>query len=57
LVVTEIIAPHPPYAAEFEGNVPVVQTEAWQALKPAKHEQLLKLGCCFPCTGLRKSAG
>jgi hypothetical protein len=34
----------PPVAAEFKGNVPVVQTEIWQALKPAKHEQLIKLG-------------
>jgi hypothetical protein len=34
----------PPVAAEFKGNVPVVQTEIWQALKPAKHEQLTKLG-------------
>jgi hypothetical protein len=25
------------------GNVPVVQTEVWQGLKPAKHEQLIKL--------------
>jgi hypothetical protein len=34
----------PPVAAEFKGNVPVVQTEIWQALKPAKHEQLIKFG-------------
>jgi hypothetical protein len=34
----------PPVAPEFKGNVPVVQTEVWQALKPAKHEQLTKLG-------------
>jgi hypothetical protein len=34
----------PPVAAEFKGNVPVVQTEIWQAVKPAKHEQLIKLG-------------
>jgi hypothetical protein len=34
----------PPCAAEFKGNVPVLQTEAWQALKPAKHEQLIKSG-------------
>src|SRR5271155_4243556 len=34
----------PPVAAEFKGNVPVLQTEIWQALKPAKHEQLVKLG-------------
>jgi hypothetical protein len=25
----------PPCAAEFKGNVPVLQTEAWQVLKPA----------------------
>ena len=34
----------PPVAAEFKGNAPVLQTEVWQGLKPAKHEQLLKLG-------------
>src|SRR5271169_2698290 len=34
----------PPCAAEFKGNTPVLQTEAWQALKPAKHEQLIKSG-------------
>src|SRR5271170_328225 len=34
----------PPVAAEFKGNVPVLQTEIWQGLKPAKHEQLVKLG-------------
>ena len=34
----------PPCAAEFKGNVPVLQTEAWQALKSAKHEQLIKSG-------------
>ena len=34
----------PPCAAEFKGNVPVLQTEVWQALKPAKHEQLIKSG-------------
>jgi hypothetical protein len=34
----------PPVAAEFKGNVPVLQTEAWQALKPAKHESLMKIG-------------
>src|SRR5258707_6777370 len=34
----------PPCAAEFKGNVPVLQTEVWQALKPAKHEQLITLG-------------
>jgi hypothetical protein len=26
----------PPVAAEFKGNVPVVQTEIWQGLKPAE---------------------
>jgi hypothetical protein len=30
--------------AEFKGNVPVLQTEAWQALKPAKHEKLIESG-------------
>jgi DNA-binding XRE family transcriptional regulator len=34
----------PPCAAEFKGNVPVLQTEAWQGLKAAKHEQLIKSG-------------
>ena len=34
----------PPAAAEFKGNVPVLQTEIWQGLKPAKHEQMIKLG-------------
>jgi hypothetical protein len=34
----------PPCAAEFKGNVPVLQTEIWQGLKPTKHEQLVKMG-------------
>ena len=34
----------PPVAAEYKGDVPVLQTEIWQALRPAKHEQLVKLG-------------
>jgi hypothetical protein len=34
----------PPVAAEFKGDVPVLQTEIWKGLKPAKHEQLMKLG-------------
>jgi hypothetical protein len=34
----------PPVAVEFKGNVPVLQTEIRQGLKPAKHEQLIKLG-------------
>jgi hypothetical protein len=33
-----------PVAAEFKGDVPVLQTEIWQALKPAKHAQLIKMG-------------
>ena len=34
----------PPVAAEFKGNTPVLQTEVWQAVKPVKHEQLIKSG-------------
>src|SRR5258707_7549825 len=34
----------PPVVAEFKGNTPVQQTEVWQALKPVKHEQLIKSG-------------
>jgi hypothetical protein len=34
----------PPVAAEFKGNVPVVQTEAWQALKPAEQKAHVKGG-------------
>ena len=34
----------PPVAAEFKGNTPVLQTEVWQGLKPANHEQLIKSG-------------
>jgi hypothetical protein len=34
----------PPVAAEFQGNIPLLQTEVWQGLKPAKHDQLIKLG-------------
>jgi hypothetical protein len=34
----------PPVAAEFKGNVPVVQTEAWQALKPAEQRAQVKSG-------------
>lgn len=31
-------------AAEFKGNVPVIQTEAWQALKPAEQKAHVKSG-------------
>jgi hypothetical protein len=34
----------PPCAAEFKGNVPVLQTEVWQGLKPAKQEKLIESG-------------
>jgi hypothetical protein len=34
----------PPVAAEWKGDVPVIQTEAWQKLKPAKIESLVKSG-------------
>lgn len=34
----------PGHAAEFKGDVPVIQTEAWQSLTPAKREQLQKSG-------------
>ena len=34
----------PGHTAEFKGDVPVVQTEAWLALKPAEREQLVKRG-------------
>jgi hypothetical protein len=40
----DYVAVAPPAAAEFKGNIPILQTEVWQALKPAKHEQLLKIG-------------
>lgn len=33
-----------PVAAEFKGNVPVIQTEAWLALKPAEKKDLEKRG-------------
>lgn len=31
-------------AAEFKGDVPTVQTEAWQKLKPAERTKLVKSG-------------
>jgi hypothetical protein len=34
----------PPVAAEFKGNVPVIVTEAWQALKPADQKTHMKSG-------------
>jgi hypothetical protein len=34
----------PPCAAEFRRNLPVMQTEALQALKPAEQKQLIKSG-------------
>jgi hypothetical protein len=34
----------PPVAAEFKGNVPVIQTEAWQGLKPAEQKAHVKSG-------------
>ena len=33
-----------PVAAEFKGNVPVIVTEAWQALKPAEQKAQVKSG-------------
>ena len=32
----------PGHAAEFKGNVPVIQTEAWLALKPSMMSMMLK---------------
>src|ERR1700722_890986 len=32
----------PPVAAELKGNVPVIVTEAWQALKPAEQKAHVK---------------
>jgi hypothetical protein len=34
----------PPVAAEFKGNVPVIVTEAWQALRPAEQKAHVKSG-------------
>lgn len=34
----------PPYGAEFKGDVPVVQTEAWLALKKSERNTLVKSG-------------
>jgi hypothetical protein len=34
----------PPVAAELKGNVPVIVTEAWQALKPAEQKAHVKSG-------------
>ncbi len=34
----------PGHEAEFKGDVPVIQTEAWQSLKPAKRQQLITSG-------------
>jgi hypothetical protein len=34
----------PPVQAEFKGNVPVIVTEAWQALKPAEQKAQVKSG-------------
>jgi hypothetical protein len=34
----------PPCAAEFKGNVPVVQTEVWQGLKAARQKKLIDDG-------------
>jgi hypothetical protein len=34
----------PAQAAEFKGNVPVIQTEAWLELKPAERKDLEKRG-------------
>jgi hypothetical protein len=34
----------PPVPSEFKGNVPVIVTEAWQALKPAEQKVHVKSG-------------
>jgi hypothetical protein len=34
----------PPVPSEFKGNVPVIVTEAWQALKPADQKTHMKSG-------------
>lgn len=34
----------PGHTAEFKGDVPVIQTEAWQALKPAQRKRLVDDG-------------
>jgi hypothetical protein len=37
--------PHqPPCAAEFEGNLPAIQTEAWQGPKPAEQRAHVESG-------------
>lgn len=34
----------PGHGAEFKGDVPMIQTEAWQALKPAERKRLVDSG-------------
>lgn len=38
------VAVAPGHRAEFKGDVPVIQTEAWAALKPAERKRLLQSG-------------
>ena len=38
------VAVAPPAAAEFKGDVPQIQTEIWQGMKPAEQKALVKTG-------------
>lgn len=38
------VAVAPGHGAEFKGDVPVIQTEAWNALKPAERKRLVSSG-------------
>lgn len=47
----------PAHGAEFKGNVPVVQTETWLALSPAKREALEKSGLIIVTPQWGKASG
>lgn len=38
------VAVAPGHSAEFKGDIPVIQTEAWNGLKPAERKRLEKSG-------------
>lgn len=38
------VAVAPPQAAEFKGDVPQIQTEIWQGMKPTEQKALIKTG-------------
>jgi hypothetical protein len=44
LATGDYVQVSPPVASEFKGNVPVIVTEAWQALKPAEQRAHVKSG-------------